>query len=66
MEPVGVDMVEGRPTAVVAATATWDTFPALWRPMLDEVYACLRRTGAVPQGCNVMLYLENLGLRGLA
>jgi effector-binding domain-containing protein len=59
MEPVQVATVEARPTAVVAAAATWSTFPTLWRPMLDEVYACMRRNRNVKQGCNVMLYLDD-------
>jgi effector-binding domain-containing protein len=59
MDPVTVEVVEARPIAVVAATATWDTFPDLWRPMLDEVYACMRRHGNVKQGANVMLYLDD-------
>jgi len=31
-----------------------------WRPMLDEVYACLRRHGSAHQGCNVMLYKDDV------
>lgn len=58
MEPVMVTRVDTRPTAVVAAVTTWEKFPALWRPMLDEVYACMRRNG-VKQGQNVMLYLDD-------
>jgi effector-binding domain-containing protein len=59
MEPVMVTRVDARPTAVVAAVTTWDEFPALWRPLLDEVYACMRRNGGVRQGQNVMLYLDD-------
>lgn len=58
MEPVTVMSVDARPTAVVSGSATWDSFPALWRPMLDEVYDCLRRNGS-RQGRNVMLYLDD-------
>ena len=32
---VTVKNVEPAPTAVVAATATWAEFPAMWRPMLE-------------------------------
>ncbi len=30
-----------RPTAVVAATTTWQEFPSLWGRLLDQVYECL-------------------------
>jgi effector-binding domain-containing protein len=59
MDPVTVAVVEARPTAVVAAAVTWDSWPDVWRPMLDEVYACMRRNGNVRQGANVMLYLDD-------
>jgi len=56
---VTVRNVEVRPTAVVAATTTWREFPALWKPMLDEVWACLRAAD-IHRGCrNVMLYLDD-------
>jgi effector-binding domain-containing protein len=42
---------------VIAATTSWQDFPAQWKPMLDQVYACLRRQ-AVRQGRNVMLYKD--------
>ena len=45
---VSVKTVEPTPTAVVAAAVTWAEFPALWKPMLDEVWSFLRaapRTG---------------------
>ena len=51
---------QARPTAVVAATTTWREFPALWRVLLDEVWACLRAHG-IDRGCpNVMLYLDDV------
>jgi effector-binding domain-containing protein len=44
---------------VVAAATTWQEFPTLWRPMLDEVWACLRAAG-ITSGCrNVMLYRDS-------
>ena len=56
---VTVAEVAARPTAVVAATTTWQAFPMLWRPLLDEVWACLRANG-ITRGCrNVMLYLDD-------
>jgi effector-binding domain-containing protein len=61
MEPVLLAVAQARPTAVRATTTTWEEFPRLWRPMLDDVYACLRRNGAGGQGGNVMLYLEDAG-----
>jgi len=52
--------VEPRPTAVVAAATTWPDFPALWKGMLDEVWACLRAAG-INRGCrNVMLYKDDV------
>ena len=49
-----------RPTLVVPATTTWQEFPALWRPLLDEVWACLRASG-IQRGCrNVMLYRDGV------
>jgi effector-binding domain-containing protein len=52
--------VEGRPTAVVAATTTWQEFPALWPKLLGEVWDCLH-AGGIHRGCrNVMLYLDSV------
>jgi effector-binding domain-containing protein len=57
-EVIGIDAV-ARPTAVVAATTTWQEFPALWPNLLDEVWVCLR-AGGIERGCrNVMLYLDD-------
>ena len=52
--------VAARPTAVVAATTTWQEFPALWKELLDEVWTCLRAAG-MHRGCrNVMLYRDGV------
>ena len=57
---VTVTDVAVRPTAVVAATTTWQEFPALWKELLDEVWACLR-AGGIQRGCrNVMLYRDDV------
>jgi effector-binding domain-containing protein len=57
---VTVTDVVARPTAVVAATTTWQEFPALWRELLDEVWTCLRACG-IERGCrNIMLYLDDM------
>lgn len=49
-----------RPTAVIAATTTWEAFPSLWPGLLDEVWACLRASG-IDRGCpNVMLYRDDV------
>jgi effector-binding domain-containing protein len=57
---VTVTDVVARTTAVVAATTTWQEFPALWRTLLDEVWACLR-AGGVYRGCrNIMLYRDDV------
>jgi len=51
--------VAARPTAVVAATTTWQEFPTLWRPHLDEVWTCLH-AGGIDRGCrNIMLYWDD-------
>src|SRR5947207_14454339 len=51
--------VAARPTAVVAATTTWQEFPTLWRQLLDEVWQCLRAS-SIERGCrNVMLYRDD-------
>ncbi len=51
--------IVARPTLVVAAGTTWNEFPSLWPPLLDEVWGCLRASG-VTRGCpNVMLYLDD-------
>ena len=56
--------VAPRLTAVVAQTTTWQQFPAVWKQILDEVYAFVRpreelapTPGPGPQWHNVMLYL---------
>ena len=57
---VSVAEVAARPTVVVAAATTWPQFPALWKELLDEVWACLR-AGGVTRGCrNVMLYRDGV------
>src|SRR5690349_11675627 len=57
---IEVKDVAARPTAVVAAATTWQAFPALWKELLDDVWACLR-AGGVHRGCpNVMLYLDDV------
>jgi effector-binding domain-containing protein len=57
---ISVQVVAARPTAVIARQTTWAEYPGLWRPLLDEVYAVLARTGAPRPGCNVMLYLDDV------
>jgi effector-binding domain-containing protein len=57
---VNVVDVVARPTAVVAATTTWQEFPMLWRELLNEVWTCLRACG-IHHGCrNVMLYRDDV------
>lgn len=60
MRAVTVSSVAGCPTAVVAATTTWRDFPAQWKPMLDQVYGCLRRHGSTEQGRNIMLCKDDI------
>ena len=57
---VTIMAVEARPTAVVEAMTTWQEFPALWRELSDEVWACLRASG-ITRGCrNIMLYWDDV------
>jgi effector-binding domain-containing protein len=52
--------VLARPTAVASATTTWQEYSALWRELLEEVWACLH-AGGVTRGCrNIMLYRDDL------
>jgi effector-binding domain-containing protein len=52
--------VPASPTAVVAVATTWQTFPALWGVLLDEVYAFVRGGGATQTGHNVMLFHDDV------
>jgi effector-binding domain-containing protein len=52
-------VVPARPTAVVAATTTWNEYPNLWRQLLDEVWAAVRADEGIVPGRNVMLYLDD-------
>src|ERR1700685_2107313 len=63
--PVDVTMkpVEPTPQAVVMAATTWAEFPAIWGPMLDEVWSFLRGgapAGLYQQGHNIMLYKDDV------
>jgi effector-binding domain-containing protein len=46
-------------TAVVACTTTWQEFPALWKRLLDQVWAFLAGSDLRTDGHNVMLYRES-------
>jgi effector-binding domain-containing protein len=50
------------PTAVVAASTSWEEFPNRWKGMLDEVWAFLRGPGAGlrTDGHNIMLYKDDV------
>ena len=51
--------VAARPTAVVAATTTWQEFSTQWKTLLDEVWTCLH-AGGITRGCrNIMLYWDD-------
>ena len=52
--------VEARATAVVAATTTWEAFPALWRSLLDEVWLAARGHPGIAPGRNIMLYRDDV------
>ena len=49
-----------RPTAVLAATTTWQEFPSLWGRLLDQVYECLAAIDSRHLLHNVMLYKDDL------
>jgi len=60
---VTVKTVEPTPIAVVTAAATWAEFPAMWGPMLDQVWSFLRGdapAGLYQQGHNIMLYKDDV------
>ena len=61
---VTVKAVDPVPTAVVASPTTWAEFPAVWGPMLDQVWSFLRGGGAAEglyrDGHNVMLYKDEV------
>jgi len=48
-----------RLTAVVAATTTWQEFPALWGRLLAEVWQTVRGDDLIKPGRNVMVYLDD-------
>jgi effector-binding domain-containing protein len=56
---IQVTTAEARPTAVLGMTTTWQAFPSVWRPLLDEVHAGVRWAGDGPKGRNVMVYLDD-------
>jgi len=60
---VTVKTVEPTPTAVVATATTWAEFPAMWGPMLDNVWSFLRGgapAGLYQQGHNIMMYKDDI------
>ncbi len=56
---VEVVTTTARPTAVVCRATSWDEFPALWKQLLDQVYAFLRTSDVRQAGHNVMVYLND-------
>jgi effector-binding domain-containing protein len=59
-QTVTITTVDERPTAVLAATTTWQEFPTLWGRLLDEVHANVRWGGPGRKGRNVMLYRNDI------
>lgn len=57
---VSVVTAQERPIAVIAATTTWQEFPQVWKPLLDEVHAGVRWQGNGRKGRNVLLYLDDV------
>jgi effector-binding domain-containing protein len=58
-DAVRIVMTVQEPTAVVAATTTWDEYPRLWRELLAEVWAFVRDSG-LTAGRNIMLYRDDV------
>jgi hypothetical protein len=53
--------VRAQPTAVIAATTSWDAYPELWPRLLDEVWTAVRpRRTEIAPGRNVMLYRDDV------
>ncbi len=55
---VKLSTVRERHTAVVACTTTWDEYPALWKSLLDQVWAFLRGSDLRTDGNNIMRYRD--------
>jgi hypothetical protein len=53
--------IRAQPTAVIAETTSWDSYPETWPRLLDEVWSAVRprRTEILP-GRNVMLYNDDV------
>jgi effector-binding domain-containing protein len=58
-EDVKVVTVPEYYTAVVARATTWQEFPTLWKPLLDQVWAFLAGNDLRTDGHNIMLYRES-------
>jgi effector-binding domain-containing protein len=53
--------VAARPTAVIAETTNWETYPEIWPRLLDEVWSTVRpRRSAIAPGRNIMLYKDDV------
>jgi effector-binding domain-containing protein len=61
MSEVTVTTVSPDRTCVVRRATSWDEFPRVWRPCLDQVYAFLDSAGlrGSQRWNNVMLYLDD-------
>jgi hypothetical protein len=56
---VSIVATSATPTAVIRETTAWERFPAMWRELLDEVWAHVHGAG-VQAGRNVMVYLDDV------
>jgi effector-binding domain-containing protein len=62
---VGFAKVDALPTAVISQTTTWEEFPSVWGPLLDQVYRFVgdRTELATGEGTerwrNVLLYKDD-------
>jgi effector-binding domain-containing protein len=57
---VSQSTVASKPIAAIAASTDWDSFPALWRQLLDEVWTTVRAEESIQPGRNVMLYHDDV------
>jgi effector-binding domain-containing protein len=58
---VSLRTVQAHPTAVIAATTSWEEYPDVWPRLLDEVWSVVgpRRAEMAP-GRNVMFYTDDV------
>jgi hypothetical protein len=51
---------DARPTAVIAASTSWEEFPTVWPALFSEVWAVVRDAPDCRPGRNVILYRDDV------